>query len=234
MALDIQDEIWTFLTTDHLGTPVMASDEAGQTLWQGGFEPFGRDYADARGAGIFLRLPGQWWDPVWEDAALGADVYYNVHRWYEYGTGRYTRVDPSGLLPDLDRFLAPQSLPADLDYLGRSFGFQVEISHLYTYAQQSPLVRFDPNGADLFDYLPYPLHCFWSAPACSGSSEDCKRRWSCFFGQASVAERSRQYAVAGVNSEQGFYFKVCLADIPSCQKAKRCPFYPINFPRPQP
>jgi uncharacterized protein RhaS with RHS repeats len=27
----------------------------------------------------------------------GRGVYYNVHRWYERGTGRYTRPDPIGL-----------------------------------------------------------------------------------------------------------------------------------------
>jgi len=58
-------ETWTYLTTDHLGTPLLATDATGAVVWEGGFEPFGRDYQQgmAQGAlqnGIYLRLPGQW------------------------------------------------------------------------------------------------------------------------------------------------------------------------------
>ena len=33
-----------YLTTDHLGTPIAATDPAGQPLWQGGLSPFGEPY----------------------------------------------------------------------------------------------------------------------------------------------------------------------------------------------
>jgi hypothetical protein len=72
----------TYLTTDHLGTPALATDSAGVSLWSGGFEPFGEDWNGAGSAGVFLRFPGQWDDSAWGEAGLGADVYYNVHRWY--------------------------------------------------------------------------------------------------------------------------------------------------------
>jgi RHS repeat-associated protein len=49
------------------------------------------------GAGIFLRFPGQWDDPSFRANGLRGGLYYNVHRWYEAGTGRYTRPDPLGL-----------------------------------------------------------------------------------------------------------------------------------------
>ena len=39
---------WTYLTADHLGTPLLATDATGAVVWQGGFEPFGTDY-QARG-----------------------------------------------------------------------------------------------------------------------------------------------------------------------------------------
>jgi len=49
-------------------------------------------------AGLFLRLSGQLDNPYWhrlsEDVnGHGADLYYNVRRWYELGTGRYGSVD---------------------------------------------------------------------------------------------------------------------------------------------
>ncbi len=121
----------TYLTTDHLGTPVLATDETGTTTWAGGFAPFGADWQAETGtgasdAGVFLRFPGQWDDPAWGGAgtagtsASDPGFYYNVHRWYEPGTGRYGRVDP------LVRF---SELP---DY--------------YVYAGAEPLTSIDPLG----------------------------------------------------------------------------------------
>jgi RHS repeat-associated protein len=83
----------TYVTTDHLGTPILLADEAGSVVWQGGFEPFGGDYGGAAASGVELRLPGQLDDDRWEFSGL----YYNVHRWYQPDVGRYTRTDPIGL-----------------------------------------------------------------------------------------------------------------------------------------
>jgi RHS repeat-associated protein len=77
-----------FLTTDHLGTPILMTDTGGSQVWQGGFEPFGADYSSSP---TILRLPGQWYDPIW---SVDLGVNYNVNRWYDGGTGRYTQRDP--------------------------------------------------------------------------------------------------------------------------------------------
>lgn len=124
-------ETWTYLTTDHLGTPVLATDSAGGLVWQGGFEPFGRDWRGGSGDGasengLFLRLPGQWDDGSWEDAASAAGLFYNVHRWYENGTGRYTRPDPWGI-----------------DGGG---------PNVYLYGGANPLTNSDPDGR----FIPRP------------------------------------------------------------------------------
>ena len=85
---------WSYLNADRLGAPIRASDTSGEQTWLGPFEPFGEsDYLTATEndpyvAEMYLRFPGQW-----ADASAGAEVSYNVHRWYERGTGRYTRVD---------------------------------------------------------------------------------------------------------------------------------------------
>jgi RHS repeat-associated protein len=111
-----------YLTTDHLGTPVLATSDVGAVVWAGGVEPFGKvwsagadnpdqESAEAGGSAsgqeavlsrlttdkVFLRYPGQWASDAFRVDPRGGDLYYNVYRWYEAGTGRYTRVDPVGV-----------------------------------------------------------------------------------------------------------------------------------------
>jgi RHS repeat-associated protein len=120
---------WMFLTTDHLGTPLLSTDLGGNDLWAGPFEPFGTDFFQlAQPSDVFLRLPGQWNDPIWQNPTAGAGIYYNVHRWYEYGTGRYGRADPTG-------------------YEGSPLNW-------YLYAEANPLLHIDPLG--LTSYKGFP------------------------------------------------------------------------------
>lgn len=119
---------WTFLTTDHLGTPVLATNSGGTAIWSGGFEPFGADYTTplAGSAGVFLRFPGQWDDPYWSAAMLGASAYYNVNRWYVLATGQFSTPDEANLVDP---------------------GLLVEgIEPLYACARNVPLSLFDPLG----------------------------------------------------------------------------------------
>ncbi len=106
----------THLTADHLGTPVLASSSVGGSNWSGGFEPFGSDFANAGDAGVFLRLPGQWADATWD---VGSPSFFNVLRWYQSGTGSYSRPDPLGAQGDF---------------------------HPYLYATANPLLFVDPTG----------------------------------------------------------------------------------------
>jgi RHS repeat-associated protein len=83
---------------------------------KGGFEPFGSDYqqgtpAGALDNGIALRLPGQWEDGTWADATSGAGIYYNLHRWYSPGVGRYTKSDPVRWLQFATHYLYASNRP---------------------------------------------------------------------------------------------------------------------------
>ena len=111
--LDISSgtESWKWLTVDHLGTPIATTGIGGALLWQGGFEPFGADWNGAAGAGVFLRLPGQWEEGAWGNASVGAGVYYNVYRWLQAGMGRYTISDPLGLSGGLNQYAYTQQRP---------------------------------------------------------------------------------------------------------------------------
>jgi RHS repeat-associated protein len=116
----------SYLVTDHLGTPIATVLPSSSGLdWTGGFEPFGRDWQegtsqDASAKGILLRLPGQWDDPLWDSATLGENLYYNLHRWYETQSGRYTSADP-------------------IAWFSRG-------AFLYGYAESAPLNSSDPSG----------------------------------------------------------------------------------------
>jgi RHS repeat-associated protein len=81
----------TFVTTDHLGTPMLTTNAASMALWSGGFEPFGADWGSAESSGVFLRFPGQWSDPAW---SVSEGLVHNVNRWAQTATGRYERPDP--------------------------------------------------------------------------------------------------------------------------------------------
>ncbi|HSL81643.1 MAG TPA: RHS repeat-associated core domain-containing protein, partial [Thermoanaerobaculia bacterium] len=117
-------ETWTYLTTDHLGTPLLATDDTGVLTWESSFEPFGRDFdqgtpASALENGIYLRLPGQWEDTSWQEATSGAGLFQNVHRWYLPGVGRYIRVDPLGLFDGPNPYLYAFANPTGvIDPLG--------------------------------------------------------------------------------------------------------------------
>jgi RHS repeat-associated protein len=132
------------LVDDHLGTPVYAFSTARAAVWNGGLEPFGKDWQegtanDMLAKGIFLRFPGQWDDSLFTNASLGSDPYYNLHRWYESWTGTYSRPD---LLP--------------MELLGEW--------QPYLYVLANPLAGFDPLGLAAFKpcsdlQVPSPCNC---------------------------------------------------------------------------
>ena len=92
-------ETWTYLTTDHLGTPLLATDDAGAVVWEGGFEPFGGDYQQGTSHGaleneVYLRFGNEWTVPAWENASSGVPLLVGFDRWQTTGTARYLRPLP--------------------------------------------------------------------------------------------------------------------------------------------
>jgi RHS repeat-associated protein len=59
-----------------------------------------------------FRFPGQYWDGE-------TDLYYNFHRYYDPGIGKYMREDPIGLIGDIN---------------------------LFVYTRNNPVIRIDPLG----------------------------------------------------------------------------------------
>ena len=104
---------------DQLGTPIQATDKAGNVVWAASYDVFGRAMittpaatADKPTIASQLRFPGQI-----EDLETG--LHYNLHRYYDPIAGRYISEDPVGI----------------------DGGF-----NLYTYVGNNPLGLADPFG----------------------------------------------------------------------------------------
>jgi RHS repeat-associated protein len=80
-----------FFINDHLGTPQVVVDDAGQVVWAGDYEPFGAvDVGSGFKVGNSFRFAGQYYDhETW--------LHYNYHRYYNPKTGKYLTPDPIGL-----------------------------------------------------------------------------------------------------------------------------------------
>lgn len=108
----------TFYSTDYRHAPLVVTNDTPEVVWDDGIQPFGFG-KDALETDIFLRLPGQWQDKLWNSEDLWSNLHYNVHRWYQHETGRYTRPDPYEEWP---------------------------IFQTYGYAEQNPVLWVDPDG----------------------------------------------------------------------------------------
>jgi RHS repeat-associated protein len=113
-----------FIHVDHLNTPRLVANAAGQTVWLWHqAEPFGNSVPDENpsGLGAFdlpLRFPGQRYDA---ETAL----HYNYYRDYDPSLGRYGESDPIGLKAGLNT---------------------------YAYGLGAPLIYTDPEGLDVTLY----------------------------------------------------------------------------------
>ena len=78
------------VVTDHLGTPRLLVDEAGDVAWKAKLDIYGLARQDVTRTGCPWRWPGQY-----EDEETG--LYYNRFRYYDPEAGRYISQDPIGL-----------------------------------------------------------------------------------------------------------------------------------------
>lgn len=79
-----------YVHTDHLGTPLMLSDDSRQVVWSRVAAPFGEAMVELGDVAQNLRFPGQYYDGE-------SGLVYNYYRDYDPGLGRYIQSDPIGL-----------------------------------------------------------------------------------------------------------------------------------------
>ena len=80
----------TYIHTDHLNTPRLATDLNQIITWRWESTAFGNTLPQSSGATINLRFPGQYADSE-------SGLNYNFFRSYDPATGRYIKSDPIGL-----------------------------------------------------------------------------------------------------------------------------------------
>ena len=87
-----------YLATDHLGTPILATDKQGNKTWRSYSEAFGNTGVEnGSSAEINLRFPGQYWDKE-------TGLHQNYFRDYSPARGRYVQSDPTGLWGGLNTY----------------------------------------------------------------------------------------------------------------------------------
>jgi RHS repeat-associated protein len=99
------------LHTDHLNTPRIATDTAGNIRWRWMAEPFGSTVAESNPSNLGaitlnLRFPGQYFDQE-------SGLHYNFFRDYDSTTGRYVQFDPIGLAGGLNPYSYVSANPLD-------------------------------------------------------------------------------------------------------------------------
>jgi RHS repeat-associated protein len=87
----------TYIHADHLGTPQKMTDNSGNVVWDGVFDPFGNAVSIIGTATMNLRFPGQYFD-----AETGLSQNWN--RDYDPSLGRYIESDPIGLLGGINTY----------------------------------------------------------------------------------------------------------------------------------
>ncbi|WP_338847459.1 RHS repeat-associated core domain-containing protein [Massilia sp. W12] len=132
---------FVYLQNDHLGAPILATDKEGTVQWSMRADVFGMEnqvWTDAgQGVKLNLRFPGQYAD---EETGF----FYNWHRYYDPGVGRYIQSDPIGVYKSIYN-----SIIDDVFFLLDPFGKIDEehyLNHLYVYASGNSLGMIDVFG----------------------------------------------------------------------------------------
>jgi RHS repeat-associated protein len=87
-----------YIHTDHLNTPRLITNQAGQVIWRWhNTEPFGDSLPNGN-ITFNLRFPGQYFDAE-------TNLHYNYFRDYDPSTGRYIEADPIGLLGGINTYV---------------------------------------------------------------------------------------------------------------------------------
>jgi RHS repeat-associated protein len=84
--------------TDHLNIPRQLTDNTKKVVWNWAYSAFGENQPTNINNTVFnLRYPGQYYDAE-------SKLHYNINRYYDPATGRYTQSDPIGLTGGINTY----------------------------------------------------------------------------------------------------------------------------------
>jgi RHS repeat-associated protein len=107
-----ETEIVSYFHNDHLGTPLILTNDNQIIVWKAAYTPFGGADISVQTVENPFRLPGQYYDSE-------TGLHYNYFRYYDPTTGRYVTPDPIGLEEGINLFVYVQNNPVNwLDPLG--------------------------------------------------------------------------------------------------------------------
>lgn len=132
---------------DYLGSVTALVDDARALVWQEGSDPYGD--AGAQGgsiAGFNMGFPGQY-----HDAESGLE--YNLYRYYDASTGRYTSDDPIGLAGGVNRYAYAFGSPAHFYDPNGLVGINQCIHYGLEFAGLIPGFGILPDALNAFFYL---------------------------------------------------------------------------------
>jgi RHS repeat-associated protein len=148
-----------FVHVDHLNTPRLVANAAGQTVWLWHqAEPFGNNVPDENpgGLGAFdlpLRFAGQRYD-----AETG--LHYNYYRDYDPSIGRYGESDPIGLRAGPNTYAYVNNRPMDgADRYGLQDSFSQSLANRLGYPLPPSSSPESPGEAKMppWKYPPQPV-----------------------------------------------------------------------------
>lgn len=123
LAAQVDDALY-YYHVDHLGTPCEVSDQRGRLQWSAGYRTWGEARADRTRFDNPFRYQGQYYDTE-------SGLHYNLNRYYDPSSGRFTSQDPIGLAGGLNAYAYAPNPTRWLD----PFGFCKE--------------QFDPTNSQL-------------------------------------------------------------------------------------
>ena len=123
---------------DHLGTPIMMTDQSQNIVWQASYDPFGAATINTATITNNLRFPG-----MYADSETG--LYYNMNRYYYPAIGRYIEPDPI-LQPMVYTIFSAASMFSELLSM---FAINPQKLNNYLYVLNNPIGGIDLLGLQL-------------------------------------------------------------------------------------